>query len=215
MIHQISRLIAVLASLISVSAFADDDYFKLKSDTSYLDAEIESNKSVFYSGNSLDVRVVLKGDTTTMAANAVELYLSIVDPSGYTSFERIQDYQTFNSRRLVNIPSIVASTDAVGSYQLAIIAVKPGGNPALVTDWFNGYSGLLDQESLYLGTGAVTNDNDGDGFWDNDYDRDGYYGDDDTLYENYYNSSGTLYSSSSSHDWNDDDWDDDDDKDDD
>ena len=129
MIHQISRLIGVLAALISVSAFADDDYFKLKSDTSYLDAEIESNKSVFYSGNSLDVRVVLKGDTTTMAANAVELYLSIVDPSGYTSFERIQDYQTFNSRRLVNIPSIVASTDAAGSYQLAIIAVKPATSP--------------------------------------------------------------------------------------
>lgn len=208
---KITRVIALLAALTSIGAFADDDYFKLRSDASYLDAEIESNRSVFYSGNTLDVRVVLKGDTSTMAANAVELYLSIVDPSGYTTFERIQDYQTFNSRRLVSIPSIAASTDAAGAYQLAIIAVKPGGNPALVTDWFNGYSGLLDQEALYLGTGAVSNDDDGDGFWDNDYDRDGYYGDEDTLYKNYYNSSGTLYSSSSSHDWNDDDWDDDND----
>ena len=198
----------LLASSTATIASDDDDY-RLANDLSYIYGEIESRQHIYYVGDTVDIRVVIQGDKDLLQSQSVDIYLAIFSPGGGISFDRIMDYHSFESRRLFYAEDISDSLVQQGSYQVALIAVRDGGNPANLGDWYNGLGGFLGGEALYFASGPLTWDIDQDGFWDSDYDRDGFYGDDDDLYEHYYLDNGQFWNSRDPREWDDDDWDDD------
>lgn len=196
------------------SVLADNDNtYKLTNDMSFISGDISSIKHIYYPGDTIDIRVNVGGNTQLLASQAVDIYLGIVTPNGVPVFQKVQDYQTLNSQRLFYMENITSSVVNPGTYNLAVIATKPGGNPANVEDWYNGFAGMLDSEAVLYSSASVAGDSDLDGNWDNDFDRDGYYGDDDGTYEDYYSNHGTLYKSSEYREWEDNDWSDDEDDD--
>lgn len=188
---------------------SDDEAYRLGNDLRYIHGEIESRQHIYYPGDTVDIRIVIQGDKELLQSRSVEIFLAVLSPDGGVSFDRIMDYQSFESRRLFYAEDISGSLVQPGSYQVALIAVRGGGNPANIGDWYNGLGGMLEGEALYFANGPLSWDLDQDGFWDTDYDRDGFYGDDDDLYERYYLDNGLYWGSRDPRDWDDDDWDDD------
>ncbi len=189
-------------------ASSDDDY-RLGNDLGYIHGSIESRQHIYYAGDTVDIRIIIRGDKEFLQSRSVGIYLAIFSPDGGVSFDRITDYQSFNSRRLFYAEDISDELVLPGSYQVALVAVRKDGNPANLGDWYNGLGGLLGGEALYFADGPVSWDINRDGFWDTDYDRDGFYGDDDDIYEDYYLGSGQYWGLRDPRDWDDDDWDDD------
>jgi hypothetical protein len=190
-----------------------DNNYHLTNDTSYLDGDIDSRQHIYYPGDTIDVRVTLNGDISLLASQSVDIYLSVLTPDGSPTFRKINNYESLSSQRLYFIENISNSVVTPGTYQMALIATKPGGDPSRIGDWYNGFAGLMEQEALMYSPTTITGDSDGDGYWDSDFDRDGFYGDDDQVYEYYFGSNGNFYRSSEYRDWSDDDWGDDDDDD--
>ena len=204
------RSLAFLLLAANTAATAsDDDHYRLGNDLGYIHGEIESRQHIYYVGDTVDIRIVIRGDKDLLQSRSVEIFLAIFSPNGGVSFDKITDYHTFSSRRLFYAEDISHSLVLPGSYQVALIAVRNGGNPANLGDWYNGLGGILGGEALYFASGPLAWDLDRDGFWDTDYDRDGFYGDDDDLYERYYLDNGQYWNSRDPRDWDDDDWDDD------
>jgi hypothetical protein len=213
------RFLLICAALPAAAAMADDDSndeYRLTTDASYLSGDIETRQHVYYPGDILDIRVALGGNTALVSSQGVDLYLGVFDPAGKASFTRIADYQSITSKRLFYIQDISTSVISVGTYQLALIMTVPGGDPELVSNWYNGIGGLLDNDAVTYSQTPVAHDNDRDGEWDDDYDRDGFYGDDDSEYRYFAENHADDDSISDplrDRDWEDSDWNDDQDSD--
>ena len=208
----IKTLAALIAVCFSISSLADDDY-ELTSDTSYIDGELETRQHIYYPGDTLDVRVSFEGETELLASQGVDIYLVIQDSTQNSTVIAIDNYQDFASMRMFYLEDVSPQTLPEGVYQLALILTRPGGDPLSINDWYNGFAGLLDTDSIRSSESSLDNDFDQDGEYDDDYDRDGFHGDDDDEHEYYELNAET--DSSGDRDWDDDDWDDDDDDDDD
>ncbi len=210
-------LVAALPAAVAMAAIdannngRNDDY-RLTNDVSYISGDIETRQHVYYPGDVLDIRVALGGNTALVSGQGVDLYLGVFDPAGKAAFTRITDYKTFNSKRLFYIQDISTSVISAGTYQLALIMTVPGGNPQLVSNWYNGIGGLLDNDAITYSQTPVARDTNRDGEWDDDYDRDGFYGDDDSearyFAENHADDD-TVPDPQRNRDWEDSDWDND------
>lgn len=196
--RHIASFSVLIGSLLSTTlSFADnDDSYQLSNDTSYIRGKIETVKHIYYPGDTLDVRISFGGDTALLSSQGVEAYVVAYDQNQTSSVVKIDDYSSFTSSRMFYLDSVSTQTLAEGSYQLALILVRAGGNPSHTDDWYNGFAGLLDTDAVYSSSTAISGDNDLDGEWDGDDDRDGFYGDDTS-------------DNDQDRDWNDDDWDDD------
>lgn len=204
--RKLSRYSVFIGAMLSaaVSFADDDDSYNLTNDASYIGGKIETVKHIYYPGDTLDVRVSFKGDTALLSSQGVEAYVLAYDQGQTPSKIKIEDYSSFTSSRLFFLDTVSTASLAEGSYQLALILVRAGGDPSLTDDWYNGFAGLLDTDAVYSSSATTTvdGDDDRDGEWDDDNDSDGFYGDDHT-------------DTSDDRDWDDDDWDDDDENDDD
>ncbi|NQV69776.1 MAG: hypothetical protein HQ498_07095 [Pseudohongiella sp.] len=200
----------LLFAAASVYAESNDSY-NLTNDASYISGKIETRQHIYYPGDTLDVRLSFGGDTALLVSQGVEAYVVAFDQSQTSSAIKIDDYSTFSTSRLFFLDTVSTEAVAEGSYQLALILVRTGGDPTHIDDWYNGFAGLLDTDAVYSSSTTLEGDVDQDGEWDGDKDRDGFYGDDDTVYE-YYNDSQASPDADSAdiypdRDWNDDDWD--------
>jgi len=179
--------------LISTAALAGSDAYRLTNDVSFLDGDIVSLKHIYYPGDTIDIRVLMKGNTALLSDQNVDMYLAIIDAAGNTSYRAVADYQTQAERQVFRITDVSGSVISPGTYQIALIATRPGGNPAVVSDWYNGFAGLIDSDAMTYSETAIDQDFDGDGEWDDDYDRDGFSGDGDVAYQNYQDEQGDHY----------------------
>jgi len=187
--------------------------YELTNDVSYLKSEIDTNKQVYYPGDTIDIRITFEDGVAVLQDQLVDVYLAILAPNGDQEFSRLEDYASDVSRRIAYIENISTSNLIEGVYQLGVVATVPGGDPANISDWYNGFTALMDNEAVLFSTGESDLDLDGDGYIDEDYDGDGYTGDDEDLEKSYYDETSNKYKSSEHRQWDDDDWDDDEDDD--
>jgi len=205
----ITACFAFSSLAMSAFTFADDDFYRLSNDLSYLDGSIDTAQHIYYPGDNIDIRVTMRGNTQVLADQMVDLYLGIMTTTGKFSLMPIKGAVDASGKRLISVQNISSAVLVEGTYQLALIATVPGGNPNNVEDWYNGFGGLLDEDAILYSETAIARDYDQDGEWDDDYDRDGFYGDDDDVYEHYYTSEGTHYERDRDWTWDDRDNDDD------
>lgn len=203
---------------VSINTLADNDDYRLTNDNTYIKGDIDTRQHIYYPGDTIDVRVTIGGNTQLLNDQQVDIYLSVLNTNGKFSAYPVKNYQNANARKVLYVENLDNSILSPGTYQIALVATIPGGNPANVEDWYNGFAGLLDDDAILYSETSISNDYDGDGEWDDDYDRDGYYGDDDDVYEYYHGSEGIYYEETREPRWeiNDDDddrYDDDDDDD--
>lgn len=205
-----SRLFILVVFFYSALVSADDNY--LTNDISNTTGNIDTKRHVYYPGDSIDIRISLK-DAVYLSNQGAELYLIIYEPNGYVSYQRIENYGNDNSKRVAFIESYTSNQFSEGVYQIGLLALNPGGNPNMLSDWYNGLSGLMDKVAILISSTPVNQDGDRDGYFDNDFDDDGYLGDDESLSKSYYQNNGMIYKSEKYREWGDDDWDDDEDSD--
>ncbi|MDO8272969.1 MAG: hypothetical protein Q7U82_13810, partial [Gammaproteobacteria bacterium] len=173
--RQLATYSAFIGALFSatISLADNDDSYNLTNDASYLSGKIETVKHIYYPGDTLDVRISFGGDTALLSSQGVEAYVVAYDQRQTASKVKIDDYSTFTSSRLFFLDTVSTATLAEGSYQLALILVRAGGDPSDTDDWYNGFAGLLDTDAVYSSSATVGGDGDHDGEWDSDDDRDG------------------------------------------
>ena len=206
------NLLALTSSIIllaiSASTLADSDYYRITNDKSYIKGDIDTRQHIYYPGDIIDVRVTIGGNTQLLTDQQVDIYLTVLNSKGKLSAFPVKNYNNANARKVLYIENLNSSILAPGTYQIALVATNPGGNPANVEEWYNGFAGLLDDDAILYTETSISNDYDGDGEWDDDYDRDGYYGDDDDVYEYYHGSEGVYYEDTREPHWekNDDDY---------
>lgn len=188
---------------ISSIGLADSDHYEITNDTSYIRGDIDTRQHIYYPGDTIDVRVTIGGNTQLLTEQQVDIYLSLLNSNGKLSAYPVKNYQDANARKVLFVENLDSSILAPGTYHVALVATNPGGNPANVEDWYNGFAGLLDGDAILYSETTITNDYDGDGEWDDDFDRDGFYGDDDDVFEHYYSSEGAYYDDSREPDWED------------
>ena len=118
----------------AASAYAEsNDSYNLTNDASYISGKIETRQHIYYPGDTLDVRLSFGGDTALLVSQGVEAYVVAFDQNQTSSAIKTDDYSTFASSRLFFLDTV--STEAEGSYQLALILVRAGGDPTHIDDW--------------------------------------------------------------------------------
>ena len=208
MLKSIRNLTATAMACFSIFALADSDEPNLSSDASYIEGSLETRQHIYYPGDSLDVRVSLGGDTSLLVSQGVDVYIAILDGSQTPAFIQVEDYETFSSKRMFYLETVSTEVLPEGVYQLALILTNPGGDPANIADWYNGFAGMLDTDAIQSSADFIDEDFDRDGEWDDDYDKDGFHGDSDEEHQFFAENSETA--PDSDRDWEDDDWDNDD-----
>jgi hypothetical protein len=145
---------------------------------------IQTNKQVYYSGEELDISVVIPEQLTALLEEAAELQLLIYSPDG-----KVKAFPVMGDGKFLETTE--TSAIAAGNYQLALVLTKRGGNAVNVGDWYNGFAGLVNTSRLKINDGFPGTDDedaDGDGVIDDDIDSDGFSDSDDEIVE----LSGTL-----------------------
>lgn len=196
-------LSGLMMACLSTLALADDSHYQISNDLSAISGSIDTKQHIYYPGDTIDVRVTIGGNTQLLADLQVDMYLGLFATAGKLMAVPISDPQASTTRKILFLQNLDSSVLTPGSYHLALIATVPGGNPANVEDWYNGFGGFLDEDAILFSETAVSRDFNGDGEWDDDYDRDGFYGDNDTVFEHYYTSEGMTYEDSKDMNWDD------------
>lgn len=204
----IRNLTATAMACFSMLALADSDEPNLTSDASYIDGSLETRQHIYYPGDALDVRVSFTGDTSLLVSQGVDVYIAILNGNQSPTFLAVENYENFSSKRMFFLETVSAEVLPEGVYQLGLILTNPGGDPANIADWYNGFGGLLDIDAIQSSTNFIDEDFDRDGEWDDDYDKDGFHGDSDEEHRFFTENSETALDSD--RDWDDDDWDSDD-----
>ncbi len=156
---------------------------KLKKPNRY-NGLIQTNKQVYYSGEELDISVVIPEPLTALLSVAAELQLLIYSPDGKVNAFSVTDEGKF-------LDTTETDAFAAGNYQLALVLTKRGGHAVNIGDWYNGFAGLVSTSRLKISDefpGSDDEDADGDGVIDDDIDSDGFSDSDDEIVE----LSGTL-----------------------
>jgi hypothetical protein len=203
----------LLAALFLASPLAFSQSYSTTNDISYLKAHLDTNRQVYYSGDSLDIRITFEKNISILEEQKADIFLALILPNGNQRFIPLKNYVTNSSRRVGYIEQIDTNDLPDGVYQLGVIATIPGGSPNILGDWYNGLPALMDRKAVIVTSARVNEDNNEDGFLDGDYDGDGFLGDDEDLELAYFHEKHTKYKSSEYRQWEDDDWDDDDDDD--
>ena len=175
----------IFALCIAVSlnslAFADSSHGKGKghgvsSKPSSKSGLIKPTKHVYYQGDVINISLKFPHNISAFWDGDAEAKLLIYAPDG----SLIDIDMTFDApdtpRLVIEDLGVDTSTLLAGDYQLALILTNPGGNPSLVSDWYNGYAGLLAVSRIRISEGNYTDDEDtdGDGEFDGDTDGDGF-----------------------------------------
>lgn len=147
---------------------------------------VQSDKSIFYPGDKIPLRVVIPKSLKDVWAGKAVVNIVITMPGGdlppYVQTLPAKDPATEGDtpRTVAEIQPEAAKTLPAGDYQMAMIVTKVGGDPLKVSDWYGGFRGLLGVKRLKVvatttpdaedpnKTGSVTGDTDSDGYPDSD-----------------------------------------------
>ncbi len=201
-------LLSLYTCLLSFQIFADDQKRHINNDLSFLSGSIDASQHIYYPGDSIDIRVTVKGDIGSSSGSDANLYLALIDTEGSISAIPVKGGIDSNGTKQIFLEDISSSVISPGTYQLALIATEAEGSPFFLQDWLNGFAGLLDLDAIVYSETMLDGDYDFDGEWDDDFDRDGFYGDDDSVYENHFRLEGRVYERDRDWEWDQDDEDD-------
>lgn len=117
------------------------DIFKVKGIKKGL---IKVNKNICYSGDPLEISIVLPQSLKAVWSGDAEVHLVIRMTNGAW----VKQPPVFFDGTIPDQPktfvSITLGSDIPeGDYQMAIILVNPGGDPLNLSDWYEGFSGLV------------------------------------------------------------------------
>ena len=188
-LKKVSLAVAVALGLAQVSwatppdqPGATDNQFvtliKLKKPSRY-QGLIQTHKQVYYSGETLDINVVIPEPLTALLEEAAELQLLVYSPDG-----KLKAFPVIGEGKFLD--TTVTEVFAAGNYQLALVLTKRGGHAINLSDWYNGFAGLVSSRRLKINEGFPGSDHedvDGDGVIDDDNDSDGFSDSEDEIVE--------------------------------
>lgn len=136
---------------------------------------IKTNRQVLYRGDSLELEIVLPHSLRAFWSGDADAHVVFGDPDGNLF------YGTVNAEALDSknprMSLIIEGPDLElpeGNYQVAIILTVPGGDPLELTEWYDGFQGLVAVSRIRIAGEGDQEDLDGDGTVDGDEDGDGY-----------------------------------------
>ena len=140
---------------------------------------IKLNQHVYYPGDKLEISVVLPEQLKTLLEdNVAEAHLLVYFPPNTIKIFPVMGEGKFFEAM------IETSTFAAGNYQLALVFTQLEGDAAKISDWYNGFMGLVSVSRIKIRDGfpgSEEEDIDGDGVIDDDIDSDGFSDFDDVV----------------------------------
>ena len=113
---------------------------------------IKLNKATLGPGNQLEIQIVVPASLKAIWNGMADLYLVLRLPDGdLISVPVYVEGATPDSPKTLVNTGIEAGMLAEGRYQIAMIMTNPEGDPLLLADWYNGFSGLISVNSFKYG----------------------------------------------------------------
>jgi hypothetical protein len=134
---------------------------------------VTSEKSIYYEGDTLDIRVKFPRGGDLLAAGEADAHIVIYSRDRTVTAVPVASNIGSQERRFFSIDNINIATLPEGQYQLGLVVTVPAGDPLLLADWYSGFRGLLHTKSIYVSAESLQGDANRDGEWDDDEDRDG------------------------------------------
>jgi hypothetical protein len=137
---------------------------------------IKTGRHVFYPGEAFSLSVVLPKSLKAFWNGDAEAWLLIQDKNGSFFPIAVSDDDALPDRPKVIIEDIILDPENFpqGCYQIALILTEKDGDPGELSDWYNGFGGLVSISRIILAEPGNTEDTDQDGEVDQDDDGDGY-----------------------------------------
>lgn len=152
---------------------------RIRNGRSDFHGKLKTRQHIYYPGDTLDIRVKFSRGHDLLADGEADAWIVIFTPDNDVISVSVGSDIGSASRKFFSIEYEDTSTLVAGQYQLALILTIPGGDPGNVSDWFNGFSGLLDVEYIRISEEFLAGDSNLDGEWDEDLDGDGAYGEEE------------------------------------
>jgi hypothetical protein len=140
---------------------------------------LKTGQHIYYSGDALDISLQFARGADLLLDGEADAHIVIFSFDGSVMTVPVDSAIGMGARRFFPIDAIDLGTLPEGQYQLGLVLTVPGGDPALLDDWYSGFRGLLDTEAVYVSESAFDGDDDSDGEWDDDTDGDGIEGEED------------------------------------
>lgn len=135
---------------------------------------VSLNRHIYYVGDTIQIRVVYPRSLSAIWNGTAEGHVVMYIPGGQAITVPLPAQTPDSPVSLIELADLDTSVLTPGDYQLALVLTNPGGNPLNISDWYNGFRGLLSIERLRFSATATSSDADGDGEFDNDTDSDGF-----------------------------------------
>ncbi len=142
---------------------------------------IKTGRHVFYPGEAFSLSVVLPKSLKAFWNGDADAWLLVQDKNGDFFPIVVSNDDILPDKPKVIIEDIILDPENFpeGCYQIALILTEKGGDPTELSDWYNGFGGLVSISRIILAEPGNTEDNDQDGEVDQDDDGDGYPDTDD------------------------------------
>lgn len=140
---------------------------------------LKTGQHIYYAGDDLDISVQFPRGSSLLADGEAEAHIVIFVSDGSVISVPVESDIGAGSRKFFEIENIDITLLPEGQYQLGLVLTIPGGDPALLDDWYSGFRALLDTEAVYVSEDVIDGDDDDDGEWDDDLDGDGIEGEEE------------------------------------
>ncbi len=140
---------------------------------------LKTGQHIYYAGDDLDISVQFARGSSLLEDGEAEAHIVIFVSDGSVISVPVDSDIGAGSRKFFEIENIDISQLPEGQYQIGLVLTIPGGDPALLDDWYSGFRALLDTEAVYVTADALDGDDDEDGEWDDDLDDDGIEGEEE------------------------------------
>lgn len=124
---------------------------------------IQLNQQIYYTGDRLQINLVIPEELKAALRNEAQAHLAVHFPDGgFEAYPVVEEGSFLEA-------TVETSALAAGDYQLALVFTEPDGDALVLTDWYNGFAGLVSFNHLKLSPaapGTDAQDIDGDGHYD-------------------------------------------------
>lgn len=124
---------------------------------------IQLNQQIYYTGDRLQINLVIPEELKAALRNEAQAHLAVHFPDGgFEAYPVVEEGSFLEA-------TVETSALAAGDYQLALVFTEPDGDALALTDWYNGFAGLVSFNHLKLSPaapGTDAQDIDGDGHYD-------------------------------------------------
>ncbi len=133
---------------------------------------IQLDQHIYYPGDTITVSVTIPSSVDGYWSGGAEAHLVVFMPDGSLMSVPIEVASPTTNQGIATLDT----TDLpAGDYQLAFVLTIEGGDPTLLSDWYDGFAALISTQRARISEDPTDPaDDDGDGEFDDDGDGDGY-----------------------------------------